>query len=122
VIRSEETGHAVMTSSPNGTAKARLREQVRREQRLADAVLSAETRLATEIGKRDAAMAVHNAAVAARRRALADALAIYLDDAGVSVARAAAVFDRPRHEITRLLREHRNTPAVATAVPEGDTP
>ena len=100
-----------MNSSPNAMAKQRLRAQVRREQSLVDAVLAAEGRLAVEIDKRDAAIAIHDTAVAARRRALAEAIATYLTDAGVSIARASAVFDRPAHEITRLLREQRSRDA-----------
>ena len=73
--------------------------------------------MATEIDKRDAAMAIHDAAVDARRRTLAEAIAAYLHDAGVSVARAAAVFDRPEHEITRLLRERRRSDAETNAAP-----
>lgn len=88
-------------------ARDRLRAQMRREPELADRVLSAEARLANAIAKRDALVAAQDELVAARRDDVADALIAYLDGAGVTVERAAVIFDRPGNTLARLVRERR---------------
>lgn len=89
------------------TVRDRLRAQVRREQQFAARVLAAEARLAGEESKRNAVLAVHNCAVAERRHAVADALIDYMEQAGVSVDRAALIFGRTKQDIVRLVRERR---------------
>jgi hypothetical protein len=98
------------TRSTDGTVRDRLRDQLRREQALATHVTNAETRLAAEIDKRAAAVQVHDHLVTRRTQELAAALAAYIDQAGVSIDRAAAVFNRPRGDVQRLLRTHRAQP------------
>jgi hypothetical protein len=108
-------------SSATAAVKQRRREQVRREQHLLDAVLAAQGRLDVELGKRDAAMAIYDAAITARRDTLAEAIADYLHDAGVGIARAAAVLDRPEHEIARLLRARRRADTHTDIETDTDT-
>lgn len=99
-------------------ARDRLREQARREQELAAGVLAAQDRLARQIRKRDAMLAAQARAITEREAAVADALIIYLDQAGVGLDRAAAVLDRPKNELARIVRDRKATcrrdPAHAT--------
>jgi hypothetical protein len=98
------------STSADGTVRDRLRDQLRREQALATHVTAAEARLTAEIDKRAAAVQVHDDLVARRTWELAAAIAAYIDQAGVSIDRAAAVFNRPRADVQRLLRMHRAQP------------
>jgi hypothetical protein len=88
-------------------ARDRLREQVRREQELATDVLAAEARLASQIDKREAVIAVQDRVVADRTNDVADALITYVDQSGVGVERAAIILGRSRNELARIVRERR---------------
>lgn len=96
-----------MATPIDQTARERLRAQVRREQELAKAVLNAEARLSSEIAKRDSVMAAQDQAVGARRAEVAEALANYVDGAGVGLERTAIIFGRPKSEVTRMVRDCR---------------
>jgi len=89
------------------TARDRLRAQVRREQELATRVLGAEARLAADVEKRDAVLRTHERLITQRKNELADALTAYIDEAGVSLERAAIVFGRSRSQLQRMLRERK---------------
>lgn len=88
-------------------ARDRLREQARHEQDLAAGVLRAEARLAAEVAKRDAAIKAHDQIVVKRTGDVADTVIDYIEQAGVSVERAAIILDRPSNELTRMVRERR---------------
>src|SRR3954453_6767440 len=90
-------------------ARDRLREQARREQELANRVLQAESRLTVEQGRRDAALAAHERLITRRPDEVADALIDYLEQAGVGLERAAAVFGRSRAELARVVRSRRRS-------------
>jgi hypothetical protein len=90
-------------------ARDRLREQARREQHLAGAVLAAQARAEIAIRKRDAAIAAHDRSVAERQGAVADALITYLDQAGIGLDRASAVLDRPSAELAHMIRDRKRT-------------
>jgi hypothetical protein len=100
------------------STRDRLRIEVRRERQLAAAVDAAAARLTTAVRQREAAVSIHDRVVAERRAAVGAALGEYLERAGVSVERAAVIFDRSKTEITRLLRERHN-PASQPAPNEG---
>lgn len=88
-------------------ARDRLREQVRRERELATRVLAAEARLSDAVAKRDALLVAQDKVIASRRDDVADALIAYVNDAGVSLDRAAIIFGRSRSELARTIRERR---------------
>jgi predicted HTH domain antitoxin len=96
-----------VAAADTDTARDRLRAQVRHEQELATRVLAAEARLTTEIEKRDAVLRTHERLIAQRKDELADALTAYIDEAGVSLERAAIVFGRSRSQLQRILRERK---------------
>ncbi len=93
-------------------ARARLRDQVRREQDLVASVLAADARLAVATRKRDAVVASHDHVIAERRADVADALADYLEQAGVGLDRAAAVLGREKTHLARLIRERARRPGA----------
>jgi hypothetical protein len=111
-----------MTTQLSETARDRLRAQVRLEQALVARVLATEARLTAEIEKRNALLRTQDEVIAQRSNELAAALAAYIDEAGVSLDRAAVVFGRSRTDLQRLLRQHKgnradqrdNAPATST--------
>lgn len=96
-----------MPSQLRVDARARLREQVRREQELAAQVLAADAKLTAADRRRAAVIAAQDEVISNRRAEVADALANYLEQAGVGIARAAAVLDRNPQHLSRLLHERR---------------
>lgn len=89
------------------SARDRVRDQARREQQLAARVLLAEERLEAERRRRADAISALDRAVERRTVDVADALIAYVDSAGLGLARAAIILDRPQAELARLLRQRR---------------